>query len=140
MGSQRRAGHNPSPGNPEATVVAVIEDDPSFRRALRRLLALRGFRTEGFASAEEFLQSPETAAECLVLDIHLGGMSGLELQAALAANSVPLPIIFITAFDNPTTQERARKAGAAAYLQKPFDDQTLIEAIERAIGRTADPS
>ncbi len=121
-------------------MVAVIEDDPSFRRALRRLLALRGFRTEGFASAEEFLQSPETAAECLVLDIHLGGMSGLELQAALAANSVPLPIIFITAFDNPTTQERARKAGAAAYLQKPFDDQTLIEAIERAIGRTVDPS
>jgi FixJ family two-component response regulator len=119
-------------------VVAVIEDDSSFRRALRRLLGLRGFLTEGFASAEEFLQSPETAAECLVLDIHLGGMSGLELQSALAANSVPLPIIFITAFDNPSTQERARKAGAAAYLQKPFDDQTLIDAIERAVGRAGD--
>ncbi len=119
-------------------MVAVIEDDPSFRRALRRLLALRGFRTEGFASAEEFLEAPETAAECLVLDIHLGGMSGLELQAALAASSVQLPIIFITAFDNPTTQERARKAGAAAYLQKPFDDQSLIDAIEHATGRQAD--
>jgi FixJ family two-component response regulator len=130
MGTQRR-------GDPGATVVAVIEDDSSFRRALRRLLGLRGFLTEGFASAEEFLQSPETAAECLVLDIHLGGMSGLELQAALAANSVPLPIIFITAFDNPSTQERARKAGAAAYLQKPFDDQTLINAIEKAVGRAA---
>jgi FixJ family two-component response regulator len=131
MGTQRRADLG-------ATVVAVIEDDSSFRRALRRLLGLRGFLTEGFASAEEFLQSPETAAESLVLDIHLGGMSGLELQAALAANSVPLPIIFITAFDNPSTQERARKAGAAAYLQKPFDDQTLIDAIEKAVGRAAD--
>ena len=131
MGTQHRA-------DPGATVVAVIEDDSSFRRALRRLLGLRGFLTEGFASAEEFLQSPETAAECLVLDIHLGGMSGLELQAALAASSVPIPIIFITAFDNPSTQERARKAGAAAYLQKPFDDQTLIEAIEKAVGRAAD--
>jgi FixJ family two-component response regulator len=118
-----------------SALVAVIEDDPSFRRALQRLLALRGFRTEGFASAEEFLQAPATAAECIVLDIHLGGMSGLELQAALKANGVPLPIVFITAFDNPATQKRARDAGAAGYLQKPFDDELLVSAIRRAIGR-----
>jgi FixJ family two-component response regulator len=135
MANLSRDAPGPPPANGRSTLVAVIEDDPSFRRALRRLLALRGFRTEEFASAEEFLQSPATAAECIVLDIHLGGMSGLELQAKLTANGVPLPVVFITAFDNPATQKRARDQGAAGYLQKPFDDESLVAAIQRAVGR-----
>jgi FixJ family two-component response regulator len=112
--------------------VAVIEDDSSFRRALSRSLSLRGFRTDAFASAEEFLRRRGADhADCIVLDIHLGGMSGFELQAELAARATAPPIIFITAFDDPATRERAEEAGAAAYLQKPFDEQALVDAINR---------
>jgi FixJ family two-component response regulator len=113
--------------------VAVVEDDPSFRRALSRSLMLRGFRSEVFASAEEFLQHPASRnADCLVLDIHLGGMSGFELQGELARRPSSPPVIFITAFDEPATRERALEAGAAGYLQKPFDEESLLEAIGRA--------
>ena len=113
--------------------MAVVEDDPSFRRALSRSLVLRGFRSEVFASAEEFLQHPGALnADCLVLDIHLGGMSGFELQGELAKRPSPPPIIFITAFDEPATRERALEAGAAGYLQKPFDEDSLLQAIGRA--------
>ena len=94
---------------------------------------LRGFRTEVFASAEEFLQHPSLLhADCLVLDIHLSGMSGFELQGELARRPSSPPIIFITAFDEPATRERALEVGAAGYLQKPFDEESLLQAIERA--------
>ena len=113
--------------------MAVVEDDPSFRRALSRSLVLRGFRSEVFASAEEFLQHPGALnADCLVLDIHLGGMSGFELRGELAKRPSSPPIIFITAFDEPATRERALEAGAAGYLQKPFDEDSLLQAIGRA--------
>lgn len=113
--------------------MAIIEDDPSFRRALSRSLVLRGFRSEVFASAEEFLQHPGALnADCLVLDIHLGGMSGFELQGELAKRPSSPPIIFITAFDEPATRERALEAGAAGYLQKPFDEDSLLQAIGQA--------
>jgi FixJ family two-component response regulator len=113
--------------------VAIVEDDASFRRALSRSLMLRGFRSEVFASAEEFLQHPASRnADCLVLDIHLGGMSGFELQGELARRPMSPPIIFITAFDEPATRERALEVGAAGYLQKPFDEESLLQAIGRA--------
>ena len=113
--------------------MAVVEDDPSFRRALSRSLVLRVYRSEEFASAEEFLQHPGALnADCLVLDIHLGGMSGFELQGELAKRPSSPPIIFITAFDEPATRERALEAGAAGYLQKPFDEDSLLQAIGRA--------
>jgi FixJ family two-component response regulator len=113
--------------------VAIVEDDASFRRALSRSLVLRGFRSEVFASAEEFLQHPAAMhADCLVLDIHLGGMSGFELQVELAKRPSSPPIIFITAFDEPATRERALEVGAAGYLQKPFDEESLLQAIGRA--------
>ena len=112
----------------------MIEDDPSFRRALSRSLTLRGFYAHSFTSAEEFLQSPAAEhTDCIVLDINLGGMSGFELQAELAARTNPPPIIFITAFDDPATRQRAREAGAAGYLQKPFDDNSLLDAIDQAV-------
>jgi FixJ family two-component response regulator len=117
-------------------VVAVIEDDSSFRRALSRSLNLRGFRTYDYDSAEEFLRRrAEEPTDCIVLDIHLGGMSGFELQAELAAGGTLTPIVFITAFDDPATRRHAQDVGAAGYLQKPFDDQSLIDTINRVSRR-----
>jgi FixJ family two-component response regulator len=137
MRAQGRNTPQPSGGGaPASPVVAVIEDDPSFRRALSRSLNLRGFHTDVYASAEEYLRHRSAdQADCIVLDIHLGGMSGFELQAELAAQPTPPPIIFITAFDDPATRRRALEAGAAGYLQKPFDDSSLIEVIDRVAPR-----
>jgi FixJ family two-component response regulator len=118
-------------------MIGVVEDDPSFRRALGRLLSAAGFSVATFASAEEFLASdPGGATACLVLDVHLGGMSGFDLQQRLATAGVPIPAIFITAHDDPVTRERARSG--VAYLQKPFREDALIGAIQQALeGRRA---
>jgi FixJ family two-component response regulator len=119
-----------------APAIAIIDDDASVRRALQRLLRAAGFAVVTFATAREFLdagQRDQTA--CLVLDIHLPGMTGFELQEHLAAIGVTIPIIFITAHDEVQTRERARRAGAIEYLRKPFDQGVMIEAIARAIGQ-----
>jgi FixJ family two-component response regulator len=119
-----------------APAIAVIDDDASVRRALERLLRSAGFAVETFASAREFLDEDRRAQmACLVLDIHLPEMSGLELQEHLAASGASTPIVFITAHDDATTRERVRRAGAVAYVRKPFDQDTLIEAIHSAIGQ-----
>jgi FixJ family two-component response regulator len=121
-------------------VVAVVEDDSSFRRALSRSLTIRGFRTYDYDSAEEFLRRhPTEPSDCIVLDIHLGGMSGFELQAELAARGAQIPIVFITAFDDPATRRHAQDVGAAGYLQKPFDDQSLVDTINRVARRPSRP-
>jgi len=132
-------GITPDPGRGGASgspVIAVIEDDASFRRALGRSLTLHGFQTAVFASAEEFLrQQAAESTDCVVLDIHLGGMSGFELQAELAATASSPPVILITAFDDPGTRQRAEQAGVSGYLQKPFDDKSLLDAIDQALTR-----
>lgn len=116
-------------------VVCVIDDDASLLRALQRLLGAGGFRVKTFSSAEEFLASAYPATtRCLVLDVHLGGLSGFELHERLVAGGRPIPVIFITARDDSATQERARCAGAIDYLRKPFDDELLIAGINRALG------
>jgi FixJ family two-component response regulator len=117
-------------------LVSIVDDDHSVRRALRRLVQFAGFTTETFASAEDFLSSASLVrTACLVLDIHLnGGMSGFELQAQLTADRVVIPIIFITAHDDVSMRGRAEKAGAAAYLCKPFDDELLLDAIRGVVG------
>jgi FixJ family two-component response regulator len=121
-----------------ATAIAVIDDDASVRRALQRLLRSAGFTVATFATAREFLDADQWAqTACLVLDIHLPGMSGVELQEYLAASGVPIPIVFITAHDDVSTRERVSRAGAVGYLRKPFDQGTLIEAIGLAIGQDA---
>jgi FixJ family two-component response regulator len=121
-----------------APAIVVIDDDTSVRRALQRLLQSAGFTVETFATASEFLDAPYRAqTACLVLDIHLPGMSGFELQEYLAVSGVPIPIVFITALDDVSTRERVNSAGAAGYLRKPFDQDTLIEAISRAIEQNA---
>ena len=114
-------------------MIGVVDDDPSFRRALGRLLSNTGFGVATFASAEEFLASESAGATaCLVLDVHLGGMNGFDLQHHLVTAGVPIPTIFITAHDDPVTRERARSG--SAYLRKPFRQDALLGAIQRALG------
>ena len=113
-------------------MISVVEDDPSFLRALRRLLGAAGFSVAAFTSAEEFLASESAGATaCLVLDVHLGGMSGFDLQKRLTATGAPIPTIFITAHDDPVTRARARSG--VAYLRKPFREDALIGAIRQAL-------
>jgi FixJ family two-component response regulator len=115
-------------------LISVVDDDPSVRRALRRLLRTSGYPTELFASAKEFLSSPALSrTACLILDIQLGASTGFELQAELAAGGSAIPIIFISAYDDVATGERIAQSGAAAYLRKPFEEQDLLDAIRRAV-------
>ena len=111
----------------------VIDDDASLLRALRRLIAAGGFRVCTFSSAEDFLESAKGAPACLVLDVHLGGLSGLDLQEQLLASGRRIPVVFITAHDDAATRERARRAGAIDYLRKPFNDESLLAGIRRAL-------
>ena len=131
------ASHRERGTVPDTLMIGVVEDDPSFRRALRRLLSAAGFSVATFASAEEFLASERAGAmSCLVLDVHLDGMSGFDLQQRLATAGVPIPTIFITAHDDPVTRERARSG--VAYLRKPFREDALIGAVQQALeGRGA---
>jgi FixJ family two-component response regulator len=114
-------------------VVAVVDDDASFRKAVGRLVRLWGFRTATFASAEEYLQTG-VSTDCIVLDLHLEGMSGLELQSLLSAERKAVPIIFVTAMDDPVARARALNAGAVAYLEKPFDESRLLEVLQSVTG------
>ncbi|MCE9612879.1 MAG: response regulator [Lentisphaerae bacterium] len=121
--------------------VAVVDDDSSFLRALERLLRAADYEPLCYASAEAFLQeSPHPPMDCLILDIRLGVVTGFDLAHQLAAEGSSLPVIFITAHDEPAIQEQARQAGGVAYLHKPFSADALMEAIRRAvaIGRTSE--
>jgi FixJ family two-component response regulator len=122
-----------SPTSVRRATVGVVDDDASILRALRRLLQAAGFSVETFGSAEEVLSSSQLARiDCLVLDIHLGDLSGFDVHERLP-DSRQIPIIFITAHDTVLTRERARLAGAVDYLRKPFDEKALIGAIGRAL-------
>jgi FixJ family two-component response regulator len=114
--------------------VAIVEDDPRMRRCVERALNLHGFEAELFPSAEEFLgRDPDSRVACLVLDINLPGMSGLELRRRLTAVGSALPVIFITAVDHDTVETAAIEAGCAAYLHKPFSTELLITAVTNAL-------
>jgi len=131
MPSEARSGTT----RERSPLVCVVDDDTAMLRALRRLIRAAGFCVETFASAEQFLMAPRSRAiDCLVVDIRLGGLSGLDLQEGLASAGSRIPVIFITAHDDAATRERARRSGAVEYLAKPFDEGALIDAIERAIG------
>lgn len=118
------------------SLVSIVEDDFSVRRALHRLVEAAGYPVETFASAREFLDSsPQGRTACLVLDIHLDGLSGFDLQERLATDRPPrIPIIFITAHDDTATRERVGRSGAVAYLPKPCDEKDLLDAIQKAVG------
>ena len=122
----------------ESFTVYVVEDDESIRRALKRLLRSAGYHAVTFESAEDFIDStPEGGEGCLILDIRLPGMTGLDLQEKLSSSGAKYAVIFMTAHDNPQWQERAKKGGALAYLRKPFDEQSLLNAIQLACHEAA---
>jgi FixJ family two-component response regulator len=117
-------------------IIAIVEDDASLRRALARLLHAVGWHTVTFASAEAFLQTGlQSPPQCLVLDVRLPGMSGVELVEHFVATGLALPVIVITGHDDIQIRLRAKRAGVVAYLPKPVDEQDLLRAIERALGQ-----
>jgi FixJ family two-component response regulator len=118
-------------------VVAIVDDDESMLRGLQRLLNASGFDTEGFSSAEAFLEGVTASkATCLVLDIHLGGISGIELRRRLSESGSRLGVIFMTAVDDEAVRLEAMKSGCTAFLRKPFPARSLIDAIGAATSKT----
>src|SRR5438552_18192509 len=117
-------------------IVFVVDDDVSVREGLGSLIRSAGLRVETFASAQEFLDSPRSdVASCLVLDVRLPGLSGLDLQKRMAQANIEIPIIFITGHGDVPTSVQAMKAGAVEFLTKPFRDRDLLDAIQQAIKR-----
>ena len=117
-------------------VVLVVDDDESFREALARLFRSVGLRAQVFASASELLSGTFPAvASCLVLDVRLPGLSGLDFQAELAKQNIAIPIIFITGHGDIPMTVKAMKAGAIEFLPKPFREQDLLDAIEQGLAR-----
>jgi len=122
--------------NERAPIVFVVDDDPSVRRSIKRLIGSVGLQVELFGSAQEFLLSKRPdAPSCLVLDIRLPGISGLNFQHELAEANIHIPIIFITAHGDIPMTVRAMKAGAVEFLTKPFREQDLLDAIQPALER-----
>ena len=120
-------------GKNNQALIAIVDDDESFREALQSLLTLIGFRTAIFASARDFLGSPQFPdVSCAILDISMPGMDGLELQQHLVATH-PIPIIFVTDLRDAKTRDQAVGAGAISFLNKPVSEQTLIDALNSAL-------
>ena len=118
----------------ESPLVAIVDDDELFRRSIERLVRSAGFRVEVFGSAEEFLERGDMdRTACAILDMKLPGMSGLDLQQRLIATPTPIPIVFVSAHDEAMMQANALRAGAVAFLRKPFDNRTLLDALSRSI-------
>ena len=117
-----------------AAPVAIVDDDELMREALQGLLRAAGFEARTFASAEEFLESGEPRrCGCLIADIRMPGMSGLDLQTALKADRVATPVIFITAHGDERMRMQALRSGAVEFLAKPFDDEVLLETVRAAL-------
>jgi FixJ family two-component response regulator len=114
-------------------VVAVLDDEPEMRKALRRLLTCRGFRVEEYERGEDLLAALGShPLDCLLLDLHMTGMNGFDVLEAFLSRHSTLPVIIITAHDEPGTAERVRALGASAYLKKPVDRDALLSAIAAA--------
>lgn len=119
-----------------SAIVAVVDDDPSVRRGLERLIRSVGWKAETFGSAQEFLECPRTEPpSCVVLDLQLPGLSGLDLQKRMADLGLFTPIVFLTGHGSIPASVQAMKAGAIEFLTKPVDEQDLLKAIEEAIER-----
>ena len=125
-----------SPLPESKAIVFIVDDDPSVREGLERLLRAVGWKVETFASAQEFLaHRKENIPSCLVLDVALPGLSGLDLQKQIMEANREIPIVFITGHKDVPTSVRAMKAGAVEFLLKPFSEQDLLDAIEQALRR-----
>jgi CheY-like chemotaxis protein len=116
------------------TLISVIDDDEAIRRTTTFLIESFGFRAAAFESAEDFLNSVELHdTSCLLIDVRLPGMNGLQLQSELAAARCDIPIIFITAYENSDSRRQGMQAGAVAFLAKPFNDEELLQGIRSAL-------
>jgi two-component system response regulator FixJ len=119
---------------PKTALIAIVDDDEWVRKSVARLIKSAGFRTQTFASAEDFVESGKhDEIACVILDLRLPGMSGLELQTRLAAEHNLVPIIFVSAHDEQKTRAQALHAGAIAFLGKPVNDKALLDAIDLAL-------
>ena len=120
----------------KSRLVAIVDDDDSIRDALAGLLKSVGLQSRAYASAELFLQSDDQhQTACLIADIRMPGISGLELQAKLNAENLDIPTIFITAHGDEALRMQALRAGAVEFLTKPFDDEVLLESVRAALDR-----
>ena len=117
----------------EAIMVSVVDDDDSIRRALRRLIGSTGMSVDTFKSAEEFLERGDCDTGCLILDVKLPGMSGLDLQGRLASTNPRTPILFLSAYETPDIKDRAMRAGAVDFLSKPISDELLLDGVRLAL-------
>jgi len=132
MGRSGQRGDRRGRPVPVEPLVAIVDDDASVRQSSRRLIRSFGYRAEAFGSGEEFLTSAAAAqAACLVLDVRMPGMDGLELQRRLTERGVRIPIVFLTARATDDEERRARAAGAVAFLRKPVGKATLLQALEK---------
>ena len=119
-----------------APLISIVDDDDSLRNSLNNLIRSVGFGVQDFCSAEAFLKSNQLHdTACLILDVRMPGMSGLDLQRQLVATNCPTPIIFITSHGDSDAQARALEAGAVDYLYKPFREEALLKAIDSALNR-----
>jgi FixJ family two-component response regulator len=117
-----------------APFISIVDDDDALRSSLENLIRSAGLRAQGFSSAETFLNTDQVhETGCLILDLRLPGMGGLEVQRQLASNNSRIPIIFITAHGDENSRSRALAAGAVAFLYKPFHEQDLLNAIDEAL-------
>lgn len=114
--------------------IAIVDDDDAIRTSTQRLISSAGFRAEVFASAEDFLQSGQLRyTACLIVDVHMPRMGGLELQELLTTVNWPIPLIIITAYGDEGTRAQAMRAGAVDFLDKPFGDEVLLGAVQAAL-------
>jgi FixJ family two-component response regulator len=121
-------------GEETKPIIYIVDDDESVLRAMKRLILSMHMDVETFASGREFLDSDyRDQNACLIVDVKLPGISGMELQQKLVGKGSKLPVIFVTAFDNEETRDQAKKVGAAGYFQKPVDDQALLDSIQWAL-------
>ncbi|SAL64530.1 response regulator transcription factor [Caballeronia humi] len=122
-------------------LIALVDDDESVRRAIKRLLSSAGLAADTFKTGDEFLEMfesiPSYRPACIVLDVQMPGLNGLEVQQRLAGSGIP--VIFITAHDELSVRQQALAAGAAAYLRKPFNDEVLIKAVRTVLNLDAGP-
>jgi FixJ family two-component response regulator len=115
-------------------VIAIIDDDPSAREATQRLVRSLGHKTQVFSSAEEYLQSEHgQQPACLITDLHMPGMSGIDLQDRLIADGCRVPMIFVTAYFEERIEAQAMEAGAYGFLRKPFDDESFVACLDKAL-------
>jgi|SRR5579859_3166584 len=124
----------------QAQTVSIVDDDPLAREGIRELVESLGYKALAFVSAQDFLQSGAiTTTGCLITDLQMPGLSGLDLQERLQAQGYRTPVIFITAYPNEKHRSRAMRAGALGFLSKPFEEQCLVKCLAVAMNRMAAP-